>query len=154
MSGQQEEILVSLHQGVLFRIVLIKISKFIYFGIFLCNKWIFGIQQRYLPDANGDWVAVNKDFWDLGDNTKFLGELLEEQLESWSNANLGRSILSGSLECDWCVKMSCVGSKRSVANDCFIDFSFSCSTTTPPPVQLGVVDLDIFLFLILCGGSL
>ena len=97
---------------------------------------------------------MNNDFCDLGDKTKFLGELFEEQFESWSKANLGRSILSGSLELGWWVKISCVGSNRSVSYDCGIDFSFSCSTTTPPPVQLGVEDLDIFLFLILWGGSL
>ena len=46
-------------------------------------------------------MAVKSDFCDLGDKTKFLGELLEEQFESWSKANLGRSILSGSLELGW-----------------------------------------------------
>ena len=30
---------------------------------------------------------------------------------------------------------------------------FSCSTTTPPPVQVVMDDFDIFLLLILCGGS-
>ena len=120
----------------------------------LIRNEVSALKCQFIPDANGDWVAVNNDFWDLGDNTKFLGELLEEQFESWSNANLGRSILSGSLEFCWCVKISWVGSKRSDTNDCCIDFSFSCSTTTPPPVQLGVVDFDIFLFRILCGGSL
>ena len=112
--------------------------------------------QSILPSVNGDWVAVNNDFWDLGDKIKFLGELLEEQLDSWSRANLGRSILSGSIVSG---QSEYAGGLRDFSWDsksvvvCCTDASFSWATTSPPPVQIGADDFDTFLVLILCGGS-